>query len=69
MKKTETPEIPANETPEKKAEAKYFKEQIVSSKYYQHQRDLLNVLLEDEKAYSHADVEKIIEKFLKGKVK
>ena len=59
-------------TPETGAKApvsKFSKGQILRSKRYGERRDLLSVLLEDKKAYSHAEVEKIIDDFMKGKVK
>ena len=54
---------PSNESVE------YTKEQIVSAKKYFHRKDLLNVLLDDSKLYTLKDVDALIEKFMKGKVK
>ena len=68
VEKTGKPEKKAGEAPAKQAEAKFYKQQILDSRRYQHRRDVLSVLLEDEKTYSHADIERTIEKFLKGKV-
>lgn len=54
----------------KKAEAVEFsKEQILSAKKYKHNRDVVSVVLEDERRYGLEEVDKLIEKFMKGKVK
>lgn len=47
----------------------YSKRQFLSSEKYKKHRDLLNVLLEDNRFYSKSEVEKMIDKYLKGKVK
>lgn len=49
--------------------AKYTKEQIVTSKKYRLRRDLLNALLDKDKSYSLEEVDKIIDNFMKRKVK
>jgi hypothetical protein len=48
---------------------KFTKEQLLSAAKYQNRRDVLTVILKDGKTYSHADVEKKLEEFMKGKVK
>ena len=53
----------ASEAAVKKAEPTYTKDQVAVSKRY------ANVLLEDGKAYTLAEVDALIEKFLKGAVK
>lgn len=59
----------ANKPEEKtKKQTEYSKEQILMSNRYKNRKDLLNVLLEDGKYYSTDAVDKIIEKFMKGKV-
>ena len=63
MAKNETPAAPV------KAEATYTKEQIAGSKRYANRRDLVSVLLEDGKAYTLAEVDELINKFMKGAVK
>ena len=50
-------------------EAVYTKGKILSSGKYAARRDLLSALLKDGEAYTHAEVDKLIEKFMKGKVK
>lgn len=50
-------------------ENRFFKQQIISSETYKDHKDILRALLEDEKTYSHAEIEKIIEGFMKRKVK
>lgn len=52
-----------------KKQTEYSKEQLLSSKKYKSRRDLLSVLLLDNKKYSTATVDKLIEEFMKGKVK
>ena len=47
----------------------FSKEQLVSSYKYRHQRDLINVLLADDRLYSFEEVDSLINKFMKGKVK
>lgn len=57
----------------KKAEsaktAAFSKEQLLASKRYSGQRDLVNTLLADDKMYSFEEVDSMINKFMKGKVK
>lgn len=50
-------------------EKKFNKEQIVSSDKYCKYRDLVNALLDDEKKYTIATVDNLIEKYRKGQVK
>ena len=52
-----------------KGEVKFTKEQIVSSKKYKEQSDIVRALLDDNGTYTVKDVDGIIEKFRKGKVK
>ena len=54
---------------EKVKEITFTKENILKFKQYRNRVDLLSVLLEDNKAYSKSEVEALIEKFMKGKVK
>lgn len=56
-----------NEEVEK--EACFPKEKLITSKKYRENVDLLNVLLEDKKQYTFAEVDSIIEKFNKKVVK
>lgn len=51
----------------KVAEEKYTKEQIVNSKTFINNRDLLNAVLEN-KSYSKKEVNEIIKNYKKGKV-
>lgn len=48
-------------------ELKFVKEQIINSKRYSKNRDLLNSILED-KNYTFKEIDEIINKFMKGKV-
>ena len=47
---------------------KFRKEQIIESKVFIHRKDILNVILEDSKAYTLEDADKLIKKFEKEKV-
>lgn len=51
----------------KVAEEKYTKEQIVNSKTFIENRDLLKAILED-KSYSKKEINEIIKNYKKGKV-
>lgn len=50
-------------------EPQFRKEQIVVSKTYRNQRDLVDALLEDGKTYTIATVDNLIETYQKGTVK
>lgn len=46
----------------------YTKGQLAASKKYANRRDLISVLLEDGKAYTLEETDKLIEEFMKGEV-
>lgn len=50
-------------------EAVYTREQVMSSQRYANRRDLVSVLLESGKTYTLAEVDALINKFMKGAVK
>lgn len=50
-------------------EPRFPKEQIVLSETYVKHRDLVNALLSDGEEYSLKEVDSMIEKYRKGKVK
>lgn len=50
-----------------KKESKFTKRQLLNSKKYQHQTDLLNAILESDKSYSISEVDKLIKDFMKKK--
>lgn len=50
-------------------EVSFAKSQILKSKKYIHQTDVLNVILEDGKNYTIKEVDKLIENFMKKEVK
>ena len=52
----------------KKETKKYSKESITGSEKYKNRKDILQVLLEDGKLYDLDTVDKILDKFMKGKV-
>lgn len=54
---------------EKAEVVKYTKDQILSAKKYKHNKDVVNVVLKDDQLYTLEEVDKLIEKFMKGKVK
>lgn len=49
--------------------ALFTKEQLLQSDRFKHKIDLLNALLDSGKLYSRDEVDMIIEKHMKGKVK
>lgn len=49
-------------------EDKFSKEQIVKSKRFRNNIDLLNAILKENKQYTLKEVEEIIKNFMKGKV-
>lgn len=59
----------AKEVDTSKSVALFCKEQIVSSKRYENDVDIVNALLQDGKEYALAEVDEMIERFKKGKVK
>jgi hypothetical protein len=62
----------AKENKEKEAdviEIKFSKSQLVESKRFSGQKDLLNTILGDGKEYTLEEVVSKVEKYLKGKVK
>jgi len=50
-------------------EIKFSKEQLVKSKMFNGQQDLLNTILDEDKQYTLDEVASMVEKYLKGKVK
>ena len=54
---------------EKQIEPSFSKSQLVKSKRFLEERDLLNALLTDNKTYSIDEVTNMISDFKKGKVK
>lgn len=50
-------------------EATFMKAQLLKSKKYSERVDLLNVILEDGKAYTSKEVEKLIDDFMNKEVK
>ena len=42
---------------------KYTPEQLIASSTYSHRRDVLRVILDDDKAYSHAQIAAMLKKF------
>lgn len=51
-----------------KDEEKFTKEQIISSKLFSKNKDVLSVKLKDNKEYSKKEVQEVLENFMKGKV-
>jgi len=52
-----------------KQPVKYTKAQILAAKKYRNRRDLLGVLLVDDREYELEEVEQVMSEFLEGKVK
>lgn len=51
------------------AEPKFTKAQLINSKKYSNNKDVLAALLSEGESYSHGEVSKLIEDFMKGEVK
>jgi hypothetical protein len=64
MAKNETAAAPAKAAPE----AAYTREQVMSSQRYATRRDLVSVLLESGRTYALAEVDALIDQFMKGAV-
>lgn len=47
----------------------FTKDQVLSSKRYEDKKDAISVILEAGKSYSLTDVDALVDKFMKGKVK
>lgn len=47
----------------------FAKEQILASERYRNRRDLLDALLDGKKNYTIKEVDKMVETFMKGRVK
>lgn len=67
--KTGRKERSLKETIPKVVEQKLNKQQILASAKYTNRKDLVNALLEENKQYTMQEVEEMIEKFMKGKVR
>lgn len=50
-------------------EPKFTKEALVNSKRFRNERDLVSALLKDDVEYTISEVERMVAKFMKGKVK
>lgn len=50
-------------------EKRFTKDQLLKATKYGGQRDLLNALLTDRKTYTLAEVEKLVQQFLKKEMK
>lgn len=54
---------------EKKPGARFTKAQLLASQKYAGRRDVLEALLDDDKTYTAAEADAVIEKFMNGRVK
>lgn len=63
-----TPTTSSTSAASKVTEPKFSKRQLVKSQKYLNFHDLLNVLLDDDKLYTTAEVDKLKDDFLKKKV-
>lgn len=57
------------ETDSKIIEQRFSKEQILAAAQYANRRDLVSALLETDKQYTKKEVDELMNKFMKGKVK
>lgn len=63
-KATETAEVQETIEP-----VQFTKEQLLCSEKYSNKRDLVDALLDEKKSYTIETVDKMIDEFMKGKVK
>ncbi len=61
--------VTKKDTKNKIAEDKYTKKQIVNSKTFKENKDLLNALLEENKLYTKNEISEIIKNYKEGMVK
>ena len=59
----------AVETTETDEQLRFGKHRLLNSQCYSHRRDMLSMLLDDEKEYSHGEVTAMIKKFEETEVK
>ena len=52
-----------------KKENRFLKEQLTGSERFRDRKDVLNALLEEDQKYTIGEAERLIEKYMKGKVK
>lgn len=64
MSKTNEPETAAV-----KAESGFTKEQLIASERFRGRKDIINALLAPDKRYTAETAEKMIDTYMKGKVK
>lgn len=57
------------ETAVQQTVSKYSKDKILEAKNYADRRDILGVILKDGERYSIGEVDKLLNDFMKGKVK
>ncbi len=50
-------------------EQKFTRGQVLSSARYRNRRDVVSALLEDGRMYTIAEVDRMVDEFMKGKVK
>lgn len=65
VKQEKEPEVVGQPKPENL----FSKEQLLMSERFADRKDALNALLTSDKQYSISEVEKLLDNFLKGKVK
>lgn len=53
----------------KQGEVTFSKQELLQAECYQGKKDLVSALLEDGRKYSLKEVDAVIEKFMKGKVR
>lgn len=64
---TKTKQKPTKQVEQKPAEPAFTKKKLVASQTYGKYKDILNVLLNDNKLYTRAEVEQIIKNAYSGK--
>lgn len=59
----------ALEKPQGKVTSKYTKDQLLACAKYSARKDVMDALLDENKKYSKAEADTLLEKYMKGKVK
>lgn len=56
-------------TESKQAEPKFTRQQVLESARYKGRRDLVSALLDGSRRYTVAEVDRMVDQFMKGKVR
>ena len=54
---------------EEKSEPKFTKKQVLAAARYENRKDLVSALLRDDREYTMAEVDRLVDQTMKGQVK